>query len=224
MLLPQAVDNSGHGHHFEFQHSNLRSLLLCVALSFHSVFEVCHWKNKYNCSKKIMLPSNCSRSFIKKKNFHLSNLYFAGARNRSPAKQGRHGHALLSGDDAQVYNLRQKLLLLLQVMMHKAIMAFSLGLNIAQSSLSVRILNMRLRIVWQNIIKELFDKLLSKVKAFVLSCAIFSLASPLGVGIGDFFVLCRVESIKLAQVLDSLVFQLPLPRRYAVALFKYVSP
>ena len=84
---------------------------------------------------------------LSKKNFHLSNLYFAGARNRSPAKQGRHGHALLSGDDAQVYNLRQKLLLLLQVMMHKAIMAFSLGLNIAQSSLSVRILNMRLRIV-----------------------------------------------------------------------------
>ena len=54
-----------------------------------------------------MLPSNSSRSFIKK-NFHLSNLYFAGARNRPPAKQGRHGHALLSGDDAQVYNLRQK--------------------------------------------------------------------------------------------------------------------
>ena len=192
MLLPQAVDNRGHQHHFEFQHSNLRSILLCVALSFHSVFEVCHWKNKYNCIKKIMLPSNSSRSFIKK-NFHLSNLYFAGARNRSPAKQGRHGHALLSGDDAQVYNLRQKLLLLLQVMMHKAIMAFSLGLNIAQSSLSVRILNMRLRIVWQNIIKELFDKLLSKVKAFVLSCAIFSLASPLGVGIGDTF-LSNVES------------------------------
>ena len=96
--------------------------------------------------KKFTFPSNSSRSFIKK-NFHLSNLYFAGARNRPPAKQGRHGHALLSGDDAQVYNLRQKLLLLLQVMMHKAIMAFSLGLNIAQSSLSVRILNMRLRIV-----------------------------------------------------------------------------
>ena len=67
MLLPQAVDNSGHQHHFEFQHSNLRSLLLCVALSFHSVFEVCHWKNKYNCGKKIMLPSNSSRSFIKRK-------------------------------------------------------------------------------------------------------------------------------------------------------------
>ena len=63
--------------------------------------------------KKFTFPSNSSRSFIKK-NFHLSNLYycsnlyFAGARNRPPAKQGRHGHALLSGDDAQVYNLRQK--------------------------------------------------------------------------------------------------------------------
>ena len=45
------------------------------------------------------------------------------------------------------------------------------------------------RIVGQNVIKELFDKLLSKVKAFVLSCAIFSLASPLGVGIGDTFCL-----------------------------------
>ena len=40
--------------------------------------------------------------------YYCSNLYFPGARNRSPAKQGRHGHALLSGDDAQVYNLRQK--------------------------------------------------------------------------------------------------------------------
>ena len=38
-------------------------------------------------------------------------------------------------------------------------------------------------------IQELFDKILSKVKAFVLSCAIFSLASPLGVGIGDTFCL-----------------------------------
>ena len=75
MLLPQEGGNSGHQHHFEFQHSNLRSLLLCVALSFHSVFEVCHWKNKYNCIKKIMLPSNSSRSF-NKKNFHLSNLYY----------------------------------------------------------------------------------------------------------------------------------------------------
>jgi len=91
-----------HIHQFESEHSNLRSLLLLLALSFHSVFE---------------------------------------------------------GLAIGLQNSKEDMLtIFVAVMMHKAIMAFSLGLNIAQSSFSV--------------------------KAFIASSLVFSLASPLGVGVG----------------------------------------
>lgn len=103
------VHHDGDGHtdhqhmnHGAFQHSSLRSILLLIALSFHSVFE---------------------------------------------------GLAIGLQTDS-----REMLAIFMAVMMHKAVMAFSLGLNIAQSSLSVR--------------------------AFVFSSITFSLASPLGVAIG----------------------------------------
>merc|ERR1719427_1604392 len=54
-------------------------------------------------------------------------------------------------------NSAQLLSILLAVMAHKAVMAFSLGLNLAQSSLSTR--------------------------SFLLSTVVFSLASPVGVGL-----------------------------------------
>lgn len=101
------VDASGEGghhhlHQFESEHSNLRSLLLLLALSFHSVFE---------------------------------------------------------GLAIGLQNSKENMLtIFVAVMLHKAIMAFSLGLNIAQSSFSV--------------------------KAFIASSLVFSLASPLGVGVG----------------------------------------
>jgi len=103
------VHHDGDGHtdhqhmnHGAFQHSSLRSILLLIALSFHSVFE---------------------------------------------------GLAIGLQTDS-----REMLAIFMAVMMHKAVMAFSLGLNIAQSSLSVR--------------------------AFVFSSITFSLSSPLGVAIG----------------------------------------
>merc|ERR1719347_1361127 len=92
-----------HGHsHAVFNHSSLRSIMLLIALSFHSVFE----------GLAIGLQNNTT---------HLMTVFIA-------------------------------------VITHKAVMAFSLGLNIAQSDLSV--------------------------KAFVWSNILFSLASPLGVAIG----------------------------------------
>jgi len=98
----------GHGHHHShathslFQHSALRSLMLLIALSFHSVFE---------------------------------------------------GMAIgLQESSAQLISI------FIAVIVHKAVMAFSLGLNTAQSSLST--------------------------KSFVLSNVLFSLSSPLGVGLG----------------------------------------
>ena len=94
----------GHSHvdHSVFEHSALRSLMLVVALSFHSVFE-----------------------------------------GIAIGVQGN-GHKLLS--------------IFVAVMVHKALMAFSLGLNMAQSGLSKR--------------------------SFVTSNLVFTLASPLGVAIG----------------------------------------
>lgn len=99
--------NDGHQDHNHishgvFEHSALRSILLLVALSFHSVFE----------GLSIGLQ---------KTNDQLISIFIA-------------------------------------VIVHKAVMAFSLGLNIAQSNLSVR--------------------------SFVISNIIFSIASPIGLGIG----------------------------------------
>lgn len=97
--------HDGHDHdHVEgiFQHSTLRSVLLLVALSFHSVFE---------------------------------------------------GLAIGLQQD-----LGQLISLFLAVIAHKAIMAFSLGLTLAQATLNA--------------------------KQYVLSVTIFSVASPLGMGIG----------------------------------------
>jgi len=98
----------GHGHHHShlshsmFQHSTMRSLMLLVALSFHSIFE--------------------------------------GIAIGLQEEEG----SLLS--------------IFIAVIVHKAVMAFSLGLNIAQSDLSLR--------------------------NFVLSNVVFSLSSPIGVGVG----------------------------------------
>ena len=71
------------------------------------------------------------------------------------------------------------------------------------------------RIVWQNIIKgEGFRAVMRYIQLGKSSWCWHR---------WHFFVKCWVKSIELAQVLDSLVCQPPLPRRYAVALFKYVS-
>merc|ERR1712130_391118 len=95
-------DGPSHGHsHVVFNHSSLRSVMLLLALSFHSVFE----------GLAIGLQDSTS---------HMMTVFIA-------------------------------------VITHKAVMAFSLGLNIAQSDLSV--------------------------KAFVWSNVLFSLSSPLGVAI-----------------------------------------
>lgn len=94
--------NHSHIGHGAFQHSSLRSVMLLLALSFHSVFE---------------------------------------------------GIAIgLQDNSAQLISI------FIAVIVHKAVMAFSLGLNIAQSDLSV--------------------------KSFVISNIMFSIASPIGVGIG----------------------------------------
>ena len=162
MLLPQAVDNSGHQHHFEFQHSNLRSLLLCVALSFHSVFEVCHWKNKYNCSKKIHVPFYTVIDLLLR-SLHLSILYFCS----NLFLQGLAiGLQLSKGDMVTLF---------LAVMMHK----FTIwdknfyyyyrwwctrpSWHSASGSTSLKAASRwESWIVWQKIIKEFFDKRLSK--------------------------------------------------------------
>jgi len=91
-----------HHHHHQHQHSALRSLMLLVALSFHSVFE---------------------------------------------------GIAIGVQDTSA-----QLLSIFLAVMVHKALMAFSLGLNLAQADLGS--------------------------STFLLSTAVFTLASPLGIGVG----------------------------------------
>lgn len=100
--------NDGHGHHHShsshsmFQHSTLRSIMLLVALSFHSVFE---------------------------------------------------GIAIgLQESSADLISI------FIAVIVHKAVMAFSLGLNIARSDMSR--------------------------KNFILSNVFFSLSSPIGVAIG----------------------------------------
>ena len=103
----QAQDaHGGHSHshlsHTMMEHSSLRSIMLLLALSFHSVFE----------GVAIGLQENSGQ---------LLSIFIA-------------------------------------VIVHKAVMAFSLGLNIAQSSLTLR--------------------------SFVLSNVIFSLSSPVGVGLG----------------------------------------
>jgi len=99
----QGHDGHSHGHsHAVFNHSSLRSVMLLLALSFHSVFE----------GLAIGLQNSTS---------HMMTVFIA-------------------------------------VITHKAVMAFSLGLNIAQSDLSV--------------------------KAFVWSNVLFSLSSPVGVAIG----------------------------------------
>ena len=99
-------DHVGHSHsqlsHTMLQHSSLRSIMLLLALSFHSVFE----------GVAIGLQENSGQ---------LLSIFIA-------------------------------------VIVHKAVMAFSLGLNIAQSSLTQR--------------------------SFILSNVIFSLSSPVGVGFG----------------------------------------
>lgn len=97
-------ENHSHISHGVFQHSSLRSLMLLLALSFHSIFE----------GLAIGLQEESSS---------LISIFIA-------------------------------------VILHKAVMAFSLGLNIAQSSMSV--------------------------KSFVISNLAFSLASPLGLVIGIF--------------------------------------
>ena len=98
------TDGHGHSHlsHPALQQTSLRSVMLLLALSLHSVFE----------GVAIGLQDNSSQ---------LLSLFIA-------------------------------------VIVHKAVMAFSLGLNIAQSSLSQ--------------------------KNFVISNVIFSLASPLGLLLG----------------------------------------
>jgi zinc transporter 1/2/3 len=97
-------EDHNHISHGVFEHSALRSILLLIALSFHSVFE---------------------------------------------------GLSIgLSEDKDQLISM------FIAVLVHKAVMAFSLGLNIAQSNLSKR--------------------------SFIFSNIIFSIASPLGLGIGIF--------------------------------------
>merc|ERR1712105_108184 len=102
------MGGDGHGHHHShathslFQHSALRSLMLLIALSFHSVFE---------------------------------------------------GMAIgLQDSSASLVSI------FIAVIVHKAVMAFSLGLNIAGSDLSP--------------------------KSFLISNIIFAISSPIGVGIG----------------------------------------
>jgi zinc transporter 1/2/3 len=100
-------EDDGHAQHNHvghgvFEHSNLRAVMLLLALSFHSVFE---------------------------------------------------GLAIGLQDDS-----KHMISIFIAVIIHKAVMSFSLGLNIAQSNLSVR--------------------------SFVLSNVLFSLSSPVGVGIG----------------------------------------
>lgn len=102
------ADHGGQGHshshlsHTAFQQSSLRSIMLLLALSFHSVFE----------GVAIGLQENSGQ---------LLSIFIA-------------------------------------VIVHKAVMAFSLGLNIAQSSLTRR--------------------------SFIISNVIFSLSSPIGVAFG----------------------------------------
>ena len=89
-----------HINHGAFQHSSLRSILLLIALSFHSVFEV-------------------------RTHSHLEFGSFVFLKGLAIGLQTE---------------TREMLAIFMAVMMHKAVMAFSLGLNIAQSSLSVSIM------------------------------------------------------------------------------------
>ena len=111
-------DVVGHEHHHDHgvafhPHSTIRSLILLIALSFHSVFE---------------------------------------------------GLAIGLQQD-----LGQLISLFIAVIAHKAIMAFSLGLTLAQASLSA--------------------------KQYVMSIMIFSLASPFGMGIGNVPLFFLTEKI-----------------------------
>ena len=115
----QGHDGHSHGHsHAVFNHSSLRSVMLLLALSFHSVFEVANLQvqlfNQHFLLQGLAIGLQDSTS-------HMMTVFIA-------------------------------------VITHKAVMAFSLGLNIAQSDLSV--------------------------KAFIWSNVLFSLSSPVGVAIG----------------------------------------
>ncbi len=102
LLMRRLSEDHDHGHHHLIEHSSLRSVLLTVALSFHSIFE----------GLAIGLQED-KRSLV--------NIFTA-------------------------------------VIVHKAIMALSLGLTVAKSPMSF--------------------------KSFLLSVSIFSLASPIGMAIG----------------------------------------
>ena len=130
-----------HMNHGAFQHSSLRSILLLIALCFHSVFEVRH----------LFLQLEICSCVITK------------------------GLAIgLQTDTGEM------LAIFMAVMMHKAVMAFSLGLNIAQSSLSVGIISCYCgKTLYQ------YGFCFYQVRAFVFSSITFSLSSPLGVAIGQ---------------------------------------
>ena len=84
------------------------------------------------------------------------------------------------------------------VITHKAVMAFSLGLNIAQSDLSV--------------------------KAFVWSNVLFSLSSPVGVAIGGRVPpsLLFSKSYFNFQALPFLICRHPFPRKSAMGCYRFV--
>ena len=113
-------DGHSHSHaaHSVLQHSTLRSLMLLVALTFHSVFE-----GNIDILTILLISLECSGIAI-------------GVQDTSG----------------------QLLTIFTAVMSHKALMAFSLGLNIAQSDLNIR--------------------------SFIISNIVFSLAGPIGIGIG----------------------------------------
>ena len=106
------------------------------------------------------------------------------------------------------------------VITHKAVMAFSLGLNIAQSSLSVCIALRSSNVAHYTH----FPSPTPKVRSFVFSSITFSLASPLGVAIGQWdgnpldlsvnFVF-YIYSFSFPQVSDSLVCLLQFLNRSA---------
>ena len=103
------------------------------------------------------------------------------------------------------------------VMMHKAIMAFSLGLNIAQSSFSVSFFVSS----WPRFIPNMKYQ---KVKAFVLSSLLFSLASPFGVGVGiKTTVSLNFLILSSSQVLDFPVCPLQYLRGFAMEFSKFVE-
>ena len=101
------------------------------------------------------------------------------------------------------------------VMMHKAVMAFSLGLNIAQSSLSVCIALRSSNVAHYTH----FPSPTPKVRSFVFSSITFSLASPLGVAIGQW------ESSRLVRELCilNLLFSFPQVSDSLVCLLQFLN-